>query len=61
MQAGQEPLRSFSDLLQFFQTKREEPSKPETPPVATPPAVVSPPIPDQVEPTIEETESKPNA
>ncbi len=56
MQTGQEPLRSFSDLLQFYQTKREEPSKPETPPAVTPTT-----IPDQAEPKIEETESNPNA
>jgi hypothetical protein len=31
MQKGKEPLRSFSDLMQFYQGKRE------TPPTAEPP------------------------
>jgi hypothetical protein len=56
MQDGREPLRSFSDLLQFYQTKRDEPGKVENPPAVTPPTTT-----DQAEPAIEETESKPNA
>ena len=31
MKEGEEPLRSFSDLLQFYESKRTEPS---TPPAA---------------------------
>jgi len=32
MQKGKEPLRSFSDLMQFYQVKREEPPTSEPPP-----------------------------
>ncbi len=48
MQKGQEPLRSFSDLLQFYELQKTEPPKP-TPPPPTPveneaPPTSSPPV-----------------
>ncbi len=56
MQEGKEPLRSFSDLMQFYQTKREEPNQTQSPPTVAPPTT-----PEPSESAVEETESKPNA
>ncbi len=61
MQDGREPLRSFSDLMQFFQTKRDEPSKTSPPPSVPPPTAPPTLTPAPTESTIEETDAKPNA
>jgi len=50
MKAGKEPLRTFGDLLQFYQTKTVAPSD------GQPPAVVpEPPVKDEVPATTSET------
>lgn len=56
MQEGKEPLRSFSDLMQFFQTKREEPTK-----TLPPPSTASETSVESVESVVEDTEAKPNS
>jgi transcriptional accessory protein Tex/SPT6 len=42
MQKGKEPLRSFSDLMQFYQGKREEPSATGAPPNQEPSPLAAP-------------------
>jgi transcriptional accessory protein Tex/SPT6 len=56
MQQGLEPMRSFSDLMQFFKAKVDEPSQTE-PPLPTPPSPLTPaPQPEPAPPSSEPSE-----